>query len=128
MTKRKPPAPKPAPFFDLHFSWQHVVTVIGWIVLGTIFYESTSLTLKQHEQAIADVKAAMARESQTRDGVRNEFLETSRKTAEGIGALNTIVAVQKAQTDNILAALARISSQLGGGLVMLPPPVPPQQR
>lgn len=103
---RNDPPPPPQSVFNSGT----IVNVFGIPILtaaliGTGFYFTTRDELQRHDVAIA-------KDDSAREALRNEFLESMRKTADGIGEINKHSAVQDEQVKQTISALDKISVQL----------------
>jgi hypothetical protein len=87
------PRRKSSNWFEYKITPATIITIVGWIVIGTAFYTTTNSTLASHEKALEKVGSALSHESTEREKVRTEFLTNSSKTAEGIAELNKQIAV-----------------------------------
>lgn len=70
------------------------IPVLSAIVYLTVQWVTTDVTLKKHETDIAVNQRDIKEEAAARERTRNEFLDKLSKLNEGIGTLNTNLALQ----------------------------------
>jgi hypothetical protein len=81
------------------------IPIITAALIGAGFYYTTRDELARHDLAINA-------EASSREKLRDEFLENSKKTADGISQLSTHTAVQDEQVKQTISSLDKISTQL----------------
>lgn len=114
MVRKKPEAPAGAwfNFESFKITPATIITLVGWIILGTTFYVTTNSTLTQHEKALTAVKDSLEKSNSAREKLGADFLMYTQRTAEGVAQLNKEMALSTSKYETLAKTLDKLGDQI----------------